>query len=325
LSKATAQYLEARAPDNPYGNKPLTKMSSNEVQTAVNHLCAFMGKTPDTLFLDDITPELATAFHHEYLPSQISKKTGRNLTPATAQKLMTMLRMLWRWALARHKVKLDGNPFNTPVDDLPRVKKTDGPKRDPFKPEEAQLILEAAPQGERMGDLFRIGLVTGARVTEIVKVTVEATKEDGSLFLIAGGKTDNAKRVVPVPKVAQPIIKRLRADAVAKGQDRLFHAFALNASTGTAKSASKAFTTLRRKVLGRETDERLAFHSLRHTWKTLSRRAGLSIDDAHDLGGWAGVKRTSDPYDHGLNVDELAGAQEKVAALLAAEAYLRGF
>lgn len=325
LSKATEQYLEARSADNPYGNKPLSKTSANEVVTAVNYLCAFMAGTPDTLFLDDITPELVSDFQHEFLPAQTSKKTGRALTSGTVEKAMTMLRGLWRWAMARKKVKLASNPFNRPDDDVPRVKKQVGPKRDQFRPEETQKVLVAVPQGDRMGDLFRLGLVTGARVTEIAKVTVAETKEDGSVFLIAGGKSENAKRVVPVPKVAQSTVKRLRAAAVENGEDRLFHAFPINASTGTAKSASKAFTGLRRKVLGKETDERLAFHSLRHTWKTVSRRAGLSIDDAHDLGGWAAVKRTSNPYDHGLNDNELAEAQEKVAALLALEGHLEGF
>lgn len=325
LSKAVKQYLEARAPDNPYGNKPLGKTSANEVVTAVNYLCAFFKTKSDALFLDDVTPELVAAFQYDFLPKQTSKKTGRGLSPATVEKLIGMLRGLWRWALARKKVKLEGNPFKPPEDDLPRAKNQSESKRDQFKPEEAQKVLAAAPQGDRMGDLFRVGLVTGARVTEIAKVTVSDTKEDGSIFLITGGKTDNAKRVVPVPKVAQPIIARLRADAVTAGHERLFRAFPLNTSTGTAKSASKAFTGLRRKVLGRDTDERLAFHSLRHTWKTLSRRAGLSIDDAHDLGGWAGVKKTSDPYDHGLNIKELAAAQEKVTDLLNREGYLAGF
>ncbi|EDQ06529.1 Tyrosine recombinase XerC [Sulfitobacter indolifex] len=325
LSKAKEQYLEARAPGNSYGNKPLGKTSANEVVTAVNYLCAFMGTTSDALFLDEITPDLVSDFQHEFLPAQTSRKTGRPLTPATTEKLITMLRGLWRWALARRKVKLDINPFNRPDDDVPRVRKQNEPKRDQFKPEETRRLLAAASQGDRMGDLFRLGLVTGARVTEIAKVTVSETKEDGSVFLIAGGKSENAKRVVPVPKVAQPMVQRLRAAALEGNHDRLFHAFPLNAATGTAKSASKAFTGLRRKVLGRESDERLAFHSLRHTWKTISRRAGLSIDDAHDLGGWAGVNRTSNPYDHGLNEGELALAQEKVAALLNHEGHLEGF
>jgi len=325
LSKALEQYLEARASDNPHGNKPLSKTSSNEVTTAVNYLCKFLKTEPEALFLDDISPEIVANFRYEFLPAQTSKKTGRALTPATSEKLISMLRGLWRWALARKKVKLDGNPFNRPDDDLPRQENTTEPKRHPFKPGEAQKVLEAVPQGDRLGDLFRVGLLTGARVTEIVKITSADTKEDGSVFLIAGGKTDNAKRVVPVPLVAQPIIRRLRAAALEDGQDRLFHAFPINAATGTAKSASKAFTYLRRRVLGKESDERLAFHSLRHTWKTVSRRAGLSIDDAHDLGGWAAIKRTSDPYDHGLNDSELSAAQERVAELLRSEGYLRGF
>ena len=325
LSKATEQYLAARASDNPYGNKPLSKTSANEVITAVNYLCAFRASTPDTLFLDDITPDLVSDFQYEFLPAQTSKKTGKPLTPATTEKLITMLRGLWRWARARKKVKLDANPFNRPDDDLPRMKKQTEPIRDQFKPEETKKVLAAVPQGDRMGDLFRLGLVTGARITEIAKVTVAETKEDGSVFLIAGGKSENAKRVVPVPTVAQPIVKRLRAAAVEGGHGRLFHAFPINTATGTAKSASKAFTGLRRKVLGMETDGRLAFHSLRHTWKTISRRAGLSIDDAHDLGGWAGIKRTSNPYDHGLNDNELAEAQERVTELLSREGHLEHF
>ena len=183
LSKAMQQYLEARAPSNPYGNKPIGKTSANEVTTAVNYLCAFCKTTPEALFLDDITPELVAEFQYDFLPKQPSKKTGRGLTPGTVEKLITMLRGLWRWALARKKVKLDGNPFNRPEHDLPREKKRTEPKRDQFKPEEAQKVLAAVSQGDRMGDLFRVGLVSGARVTEIAKVTVSDTKEDGSVFL----------------------------------------------------------------------------------------------------------------------------------------------
>ena len=325
LSKALEQYIEARAVDNPYGNKPLSQSSAQETASAVRHLCAFCKTTPAALFLDDITPGLVAEFQYEFLPKQISKKSGKGLSPDTVAKLITMLRGLWRWALARKKVKLDGNPFNRPDDDLPRETKKAEPKRDQFRSEEVQKVLSAAPKGDRMGDLFRVGLVTGARITEIAKVKASDTKEDGSVFLIAGGKTENAKRVVPVPEIARPIIAKLYADAVEEGHERLFHAFPISPSNGTASSASKAFTYLRRKVLGRETDDRLVFHSLRHTWKTTSRRAGLSIDDAHDLGGWQGVKRTSDPYDHGLNDKELEAAQEKVTELLRNDGFLIGF
>ncbi|MEL6596295.1 MAG: tyrosine-type recombinase/integrase [Pseudomonadota bacterium] len=325
LSKALEQYLEARAPDNPYGNKPLGASSRSETTTAVNYLCLFMKAKPETIFLDDVTPELVAEFQYEFLPKRPSKRPGKTRSPDTTQKNITMLRGLWRWAIARKKVALTDNPFNSPVDDLPRQVLRKEPKRDLFKPEETQKILAAAPQGDRLGDLFRVGLVSGARVTEIAKVSVSDTTEDGTVFLIAGGKTENAKRVVPVPLVAQPIIKRLREAAIEAREERLFHEFPINKSTGTAKSASKAFTSLRRRVLGRASDDRLVFHSLRHTWKTISRRAGLSLDDAHDLGGWAGVKRTSDPYDHGLNSSELAKAQEKVATLLSNDGYLRDF
>lgn len=324
VSKAVSQYLRDRELGNGYGYKPLGPTSINELHTSINYLCAFTDTTPETLFLDEVTSEMVLEFRGSFLPSQPSKKTGKGLTLATVEKSMTMLRGLWRWALAHKKVDLDGNPFDTP-DGVPRQKKASETKIDQFKPSETQKVLAKVSQGDRMGDLFRLGLVTGARISEIAKVTVDDTHEDGSVFFIEGGKTDNAKRVVPVPEVARPIVARLRSEAVEGGHERLFHAFPLAPKTNTAKSASKAFTHLRRKVLGEETDGRLNFHSLRHTWKTVSRRAGLSIDDAHDLGGWAGFKRTSDPYDHGLNIEELAEAQAKVAALLQQDGFLEGF
>ncbi|WP_270725863.1 tyrosine-type recombinase/integrase [Shimia sp. Alg240-R146] len=324
VSRAVVQYLNDRAEGNGFGYKPLGPTSVNELHTAINHLCAFTGTTKDTLFLNDLSTEMVLEFRGSYLPSQKSKKTGKGLTLATVEKSTTMLRGLWRWALAHKKVDLDVNPFDTP-EGVPRAKKTKEAKTDQYKPEETQKILEVVPQGDRLGDLFRLGLVTGARITEIAKVTVDDTYEDGSVFFIEGGKTDNAKRVVPVPVVAQPIVKRLRQAAVDGGHQRLFHAFPLAPKTNTAKAASKAFTNLRRKVLGVETDGRLNFHSTRHTWKTTSRRAGLSIDDAHDLGGWATQAKSSDPYDHGLNLEELTAAQSKVTALLDKDGHLEGF
>ncbi len=179
--------------------------------------------------------------------------------------------------------------------------------------------------GELLGDIFRIALVTGARATEIAKVMVTNAKEDGSVFLIEGGKMENARRVILVPVVTQSIVSRLRTAALEGNHERLFYMTPLSPTLGNASALSKRHTIFRRKVLGGETDGRLDFHSLRHTWRTTGHRAGLTVDDTHDLGGWASVGRTSDPYNHGLNLDELAMAQEKITALMECDGYLKGF
>ncbi len=324
LAKALEQYIDARRVENPFGYKPLTHSARNELKTAIRYLCDFMEKTEEDLYLDGVSKHSAMRFRGEYLGTLSSKQTGKQLSRATIDKLLTMLRVLWVWAIEHRKLPSQENPFVFPKG-LPRAKVNKEASREVFRPEETTALLGAAPQGDRIGDLFRIGLVCGARISELAKVTVDNTAEDGGIFQIDGGKTVNAKRVIPVPEIAQPLIQRLRAAALEAGETRLFFAFPLDPKTGTAKAASQAFTRLRRDVLGEKTDGRLTFHSLRHTWKTTSRRAGLSIDDAHDLGGWASVRRSSNPYDHGLNNKELAEAQEKVCALLLADGQLEGF
>ncbi|MBO9452284.1 tyrosine-type recombinase/integrase [Tropicibacter sp. R16_0] len=325
LPVAVERYLSDRAPGNGFGYAPLKQTSINDLHTAIRYLADHIGREANLVFLTDVSREDVIAFRGEYLPAQTSKKTGKGLSIGTIDKLTTMLRGLWRWALD-HKKLPDGsaNPFDLPRG-VRRAKQQPEQQRDQYQPPETQKVLAAAPVGSRLGDVFRLALVTGARATEIVKVRVEDADEDGSLFYIADGKTANAQRVVPVPEVARPIIQRLRADAMAGGHDRLFHAYSLKPSTGNASSLSQEFTRVRRKVLGRGTDGRLSFHSLRHTWRTTARRAGLSVDDTHDLGGWSAPSKTSDPYDHGLQVQELAKEQEKVTALLQQDGHLVGY
>lgn len=104
--------------------------------------------------------------------------------------------------------------------------------------------------GELLGDIFRIALVTGARATEIAKVMVTNAKEDGSVFLIEGGKMENARRVILVPVVTQSIVSRLRTAALEGNHERLFYMTPLSPTLGNASALSKRYTIFRRKVLG---------------------------------------------------------------------------
>lgn len=325
LEVAVERYLSDRSPGNGFGYAPLKQTSINDLLTAVRYLADHKGHALTEVFLSDVSREDVIAFRGEYLPRQRSKRTGTGLSVGTIEKLTTMLRGLWRWALDHEKLPSGSpNPFELPRG-VRRAPKKPETQRDQYQPSETRKILEAAPLGSRLGDVFRLALVTGARASEIVKVKVSDADEDGSLFYIAGGKTANAQRVVPVPAVARPIVRRLRSEALEQGQERLFHAYSLKPSTGNASSLSQEFTRLRRRVLGRETDGRLSFHSLRHTWRTTARRAGLSVDDTHDLGGWSAPSKTSDPYDHGLKVQELELAQQRVANLLEQDGHLLGY
>ncbi|WP_300055224.1 tyrosine-type recombinase/integrase [uncultured Roseobacter sp.] len=325
LADAVTRYLHDRRPGNGNGYAPLRKTTENDLGVAVRYLCQFMEGDDNTVFLEDITLELVAEFRGDFLPEQTSARAPKGLSLATIEKLVGLLRNLWNWAIER---KLTGslrvNPFENPkgVRRLKRNKKT---KRGLFEADEATSMMRAFPRGDRLGDVFRLSLVTGARSDELAKVLVADVAEDGSVFTIRSGKTENAGRTIPVPEVARDLILDRMRGAHELKAERLFHDFPLRPATGKASSLSQLFTRERRNVLGADTDGRLAFHSLRHTWLTKARQAGVPESDANDLGGWAGERTSSKTYDHGLLIRDLAERQERVAERLKQDGYFEAF
>lgn len=325
LAMAHERYVAARQPANGFGYQPLGQTSLNDLQTAIRYLSAFYEKPAEKLLLSEVTKKDILQFRGEFLPAQRSKRTGSGLALATIEKMNSMLRGLWAWAIEQEKVPSKENPFELVRGVRRQRRKVTEKNIDMYQPEEVSALFLYVPAGHRMGDLMRLALVTGARQTELVKARLVDVTAARDAIMIEGGKTENARRFLPIPLVARELFLRLVADAEAAGSDRLFGMFALKHSSGNASSASKSFTALRRRVLGPETDGRLNFHSFRHTWKTNARRAGVPIEDTHDLGGWAGVKRSSDPYDHGLLPEALAEAQEQIAQHMGGMGYLERF
>lgn len=325
LAEAVIRYLHDRRPRNGNGYAPLRKTTENDLRVAVRYLCQFMEGAAETVFLEDITTDVVSEFRGDFLPAQISPRAPEGLSLATIEKLIGLLRNLWAWAIERKLTgPVEANPFENPKG-VRRLKRDKKSKRSIFEADEVAKMLRAFPRGHRLGDIFRLSLVTGARADELAKVLVADVKEDGSVFTISGGKSVNAKRSIPVPEVARGLVLDRLLSATTAKAERIFHEFPLRPATGKASSLSQLFTRERRNVLGSETDGRLAFHSLRHTWLTKARQAGVPASDANDLGGWAGERTSSSTYDHGLLLRDLAERQERVAARLGQDGYLEAF
>jgi integrase len=167
---------------------------------------------------------------------------------------------------------------------VPRARKGAADEgREAFSAEEVGKLL--AGLGGAQAQLFRLLLVTGCRVDEVAKLTVGDVEPGAIGFTIRSGKTVNATRYVPVPVLARGV----PAGLVSRAKDtRLFPSIPIRAATGKAAAASQTFTRERRRILGPESDGRLALHSTRHTWLTIARRAGLHEEVRNELGGWAG-------------------------------------
>lgn len=311
LSRVLDAYLAARSPDNLAGFKPLALTTRNDTRTAFKHLSGFKGLPLSDVLLGDVDDDTAHRFRTTYLRDQL------RLSDKTTGKVVALLSGVWKWATEE---RLIGAPKVNPwavVRLVPRARiKAPDDTRTLFTAEEVAKLLAGLPREGRLGSLFRLLLVTGCRVDEVAKLGKGEVGADA--FTVTSGKTVNASRWVPVPVLARDLLDR--GDTL-----RLFPEFPVRAASGKAAAASQAFTRERRSILGEGSDGRLSLHSTRHTWKTLARRAGLPEDVVNDLGGWAGPRRSSSTYDHGLLRDQLREAQEKVAERFRIEGYLTGF
>jgi integrase len=325
FNEAVERYLHDRREGNGYGYAALKKTTQNDLRVAARYFCEYMDGNGDTVFLGDITREAVLDFRGEYLPAKTSPRAPDGLSLTTIEKHVGLLRNLWAWAVERSLTGgREDTPFDTPKG-APKEKPSTGPKRDMFECHEATAIMRAFPRGHRLGDIFRLSLVSGARATELAKVLVSDVDKDFSFYKITEGKTENAKRTIPVPSIAQGILEDRVRKAMEAKEDRLFYDFPLRPATDKASSLSQLFTRERRKLLGEETDGRLTFHSLRHTWFTKAGQAKVSERDAHLLGGWARKQSSSSPYDHGLLLSDLAILQEQVTERLRQDGYLEAF
>lgn len=320
LDKLRDDYLAARSPGNRSGLAPLALTTTNDVRSAFRHLGLFLERELSACFIGDMTAEEVHRFRTRYLRERMATKT--------AAKYQTLLNGAWRWA---REERLPGAPEADVWAEMKLVRRArkapDEAAREAFTAAEAVALLDP-DTGLRgaLAPLFRLLLVTGCRVDEVARLTLDEVVSDDEGrpkgFLIRTGKTANAARYVPVPAIARGLFAGLMANAEGS---RLFPSIPIRPASGKAAAASQTFTRERRRVLGDASDGRLALHSTRHTWRTLARRARVPDDVANDLGGWAGPRRSSSVYDHGLLREQLEEAQEKVADRLAEEAFLTGF
>jgi integrase len=194
-------------------------------------------------------------------------------TQKTVNRKISSLSSMWRWLVKRGFV--DANPWTGQGTFSNRVKRGTARKR-AYTAEEVCKLLRAAPQeiaGERYGvviaDLLRLGLLTGCRIGELCDIRAEDVLTPQMAFRIPDGKTENARRIMPVHRHGWPIIER-RLTSTPDGW--LFSG--LTPAGPDAKRSwivVKRFATFRQEVLGK--DKSVDFHSLRRTFATYLERA----------------------------------------------------
>ncbi|MCB9948193.1 MAG: tyrosine-type recombinase/integrase [Rhodospirillaceae bacterium] len=311
LRLAYEQYVAAKG-------QTLSQSTLNNLETAYRDFLAFAGQD---VTMEQCDRRLIGDFLSDYLPGLTTPKAPNGPSPATIKKKASQLSQIWRWAMQRGFIPFEPmTPWDRQGPTATEVRKARNKIR-PFRPTEAAALLQAAPNGEPVGDVIRIALLTGARLEEIASLDASQVDPDCGGYTIREGKTDNALRYVPLVGNAKDVVAR--RFTAANGAGPLFPELGVRVSTGKRGGAlSQRFTRLRREVLGTETNGQLVQHSFRHTWRTAARRAGVDLRTAKELGGWSRGGSTDNPYDHGLEEEHYRMEQEKVADWLRGNGYL---
>jgi len=237
--------------------------------------------------LEAVTRKTAGQFIEEFLC------VGRSRDKATAY--LGFLREFWRWLKLRGHV--EENPWQgQELPASPRLSRNaepDGDKR-PYTDEEATKLvfgpvgdLMRPPPSLYLNDLMHIAALSGMRLEEICQLRVVDCQ--GGNFNVLHGKTENAKRTVPIhPDLAPVVTKRSKGK---QPEDFLIDGLppVPKSREGRSDPASKSFSRYRRKM---EIDERpngksksnVDFHSFRR-W--FIRKAKEALDEGtHGFTAW---------------------------------------
>lgn len=291
----------------------LSQSSRNNLATAYARLLEFASQD---VTLQEVTRLQVSEFVNVFLRDYKSPKAPDGLRFATLTRYVTLLTGLWKWAKRQGYLPHDYvSPWEGQAPSKKATRKEaeeSGKHRRPYTPEEVEALMEGIPEGTALGDIFRVGLMTGVRLEEVADLYKHQIVGHAEGYEIMRGKTQNAARFIPLVGLAQAVIRR-RAEAAEEG-GALFPELKVRESTKKRGGAiSQKFTRERRKILGAETDDELCLHALRHTWRTQAEQAMVPDRPARKMGGWKDERSNDSPYAHGMTREQYRVFQQKIA------------
>ena len=126
--------------------------------------------------------------------TEVDKKTGRVLAPKTVQHILATARHIFNHAIKNELIKNLTNPIGSGRVRMPKV---ENQKIGFFTKEKAQELLELLQQREnkRLYELTTLLLFTGARFSEVARLTWSDINFNTSLIFFASSKDGNARYI----------------------------------------------------------------------------------------------------------------------------------
>ncbi len=283
----------------------LSKATQEEYERAIGRFLGWC-KSKRYLALPQIDRPAVRAFVNDCYRGKLGK---------TVKLALGALRGVWDhaftigWMPEKSRVWLDHDYSD-------RVRIGTGETKDPedaeraFSFDDIRALLQGI-QPTAFCDMYRLGLITGARSAEMSALRWEHLKrrDDGYWLTVPGTKTGNAKREVPIPSAFTPLVERLA------GHDGphlipLYPGKSWLSDRDRNRYINKELNRKRRD-LGLPDQDKQGVHSTRRTYVELMEGAGIPVDTTKLLIGHKRTDITHGLYSKGAYVD-LRSAVEKL-------------
>jgi integrase len=296
----TEEWLRRKARDS-------SKATITRYRAHTKAFRSWLGESRRTKPLESITPQDARKWRESL---QDAGRTGK-----TVLAYCKDVGAVYRAAIREGLVSF--NPFTA----LEAIDTSDSQERKPFNEEEVSALLKAAPSEEWRG-LILVAAFTGLRLGDAARLSWEAVDLNTKRITLIPSKTKKKKREVRIPihpelftflesvtihsdKPNAPVFETLSATKVGarSGLSQTFNKIMHNAGVDRGKPSREPDQEplndqLGKKAgVGRITFER-GFHSLRHTFTSWLRNAGVSEEDRMTLTGHT-TRESHQIYSHG--------------------------
>lgn len=290
LNEALEQHMEDNGPS-------LKINTQTQVRKAVSRFLETFGK-------QDIALEaIGRKMVRDFIKTQLQERSG-----STVKNYVTFISGAWKHAKDLELVEGD-NPFADH-----KIVKGETESFQLFETGELTAIFKATEQYKGSVDdykylLPRLGYVTGARIEELCSLKCEqivTDKDSGIVYLeILVGKTDNAKRLIPLHDW---IVDDVKDQLQKVGTGYLFPTLTTQRNDGKrGDKVSKWFGRLKKTIM--ISDKKTGFHSFRvHVATNLERGRVLESTAVWVLGHTRSLTLSYGLYSKGMDISQLKEA-----------------
>ena len=203
--------------------------------------------------------------------TEVDKKTGRVLAPKTVQHILATARHIFNHAIKNELIKNLTNPIGSGRVRMPKV---ENQKIGFFTKEKAKELLELLQQREnkRLYELTTLLLFTGARFSEVARLTWSDINFNTSLIFFASSKDGNARYIKMSNRVLE-VVNTLY-------KNKINNLVIPTINGNKYEKMPKEWQIEVDKLIpgnGNANKDRLTTHSLRHTHASWLAQSGVDI------------------------------------------------